>query len=290
MARSLDLLSPAKLNLFLHITGRRKDGYHMLQTVFQLLDYSDRMHFSLLSSPEIRLRVDDPSLEGQDNLAVKAARKLQQAAGTGQGAEIRLEKRIPLGGGLGGGSSNAATTLLALNRLWGLRLSDDRLAEIGLSLGADVPVFVHGRSAWAEGVGENLTPMCLPQRWYVVLTPGCRVSTAEIFSHGQLTRNTSPIKIPAFPILGGKNDCEAVAARLYPAIDRALDWLGRYGQARMTGTGSSVFADFASHEEAESVLREKPGHLAGFVAKGINVSPARLALEETDDHWGVAKW
>ena len=275
----LRLLSPAKLNLFLHVIGRRGDGYHLLQTLFQLLDHGDVLEFSATDSPDIVLRGNCGGVGVTDNLIVRAARLLQAHTGCARGAEIRLDKRLPLGGGLGGGSSNAATTLLALDHLWGLALPRDELAALGLRLGADVPVFVHGRSAWAEGVGEVLTPLEIPPAWYVVLTPPVAVSTAEIFSHPQLTRDTPALKIPAFPILGAKNDCEPVASLLYPEIREALAWLGRFGEARLTGTGASVFAAFARREEAASVYARRPGNLRGFLAKGVSLSPVHRGLE-----------
>ncbi|MEX2367070.1 MAG: 4-(cytidine 5'-diphospho)-2-C-methyl-D-erythritol kinase, partial [Pseudohongiellaceae bacterium] len=265
-------------NLFLHITGRRPDGYHNLQTVFQLLDYSDELDFQPSGDGTINVSCNDSSILAGENLVFRAARLLQAYSNTAQGARIRLHKRLPIGGGLGGGSSDAATTLLGLNHLWELGLPTDELLQLGLQLGADVPVFIQGASAWAEGIGEILQPICLPQSWYLVLTPPCHVATSEIFSHQQLTRNTAPIKIPAFPISGCKNDCEQVACLLYPEIRQALDWLGQYRQATMTGTGASIFAGFDSKEQAERVLAQKPGHLQGFVAKGVNTSPLQQAL------------
>lgn len=280
----LTALCPAKLNLFLHVTGRRPDGYHELQTVFQLLDYGDSMQFRTRDDGELHLQCSDRRLEGEDNLALKAARALRDMAGRPElGADIFLEKRIPAGAGLGGGSSNAATTLLALNRLWSLELDRTALAEAGLRLGADVPVFVHGRSAWASGIGEQLSPVTLPARWFVVLTPPCHVSTAAIFSHRELTRNGSAIKMAAFLAGHSRNDCESLVRRLYPAVDSALSELGRRGQceARMTGTGASVFAAFGEQARANAVLRQVMGHadgllegLQGFVARGIDRAPA----------------
>ncbi|MDT8398018.1 MAG: 4-(cytidine 5'-diphospho)-2-C-methyl-D-erythritol kinase [Pseudomonadales bacterium] len=274
----LVLPAPAKLNLFLHITGRRADGYHLLQTVFQLLDAGDEIRFRHRPDPALQLDSNCPAINNDDNLILKAARLLQAHCPTPGGADIVLHKRVPLGGGLGGGSSNAATTLLALNQLWQCQLSLDQLAALGLQLGADVPVFVRGHSAWAEGIGEELRPLTLPASHFVVLTPACHASTPEIFSHPQLTRDTPAIKIPAFPVLGSKNDCEQVASLLYPEIRDALQWLSRFGPARMTGTGASVFASFDSQDEAEQVLRKKPESLPGFVAAGVNISPLHKAL------------
>ena len=282
----LILPAPAKLNLFLHITGRRADGYHTLQTVFQLLDYGDTLTFNANNSAQINFTCSDPALEGPNNLVVQAASLLLQKTGSARGADIRLDKRLPLGGGVGGGSSDAATTLLALNSLWQCGLGLDELAQLGLSLGADVPVFVHGRSAWAENVGESLQALDLPERWYIVLTPDCQVSTGEIFSHPQLTRNTYPIKIPAFPFSGSKNDCELLVQRLYPPVKRALDWLSGFTEARMTGTGASVFASFDTKAEAQAVLDQVPQQAdkvgtnigSAFIARGVNFSPLHQAL------------
>lgn len=277
----LSLPAPAKLNLFLHITGRRADGYHELQTLFQLLDYGDRLDFSLNASGRITFSCDVPSLDHSDNLVVRAAQQLQKYSGSRQGTHIHLHKRLPAGGGLGGGSSNAATTLLALKHLWQCPIDIPALAQLALPLGADIPVFVHGQSAWAEGIGESLQPMALPECWYLVLTPPCQAATAAIFAHPQLTRDTSAIRIPRFPASGLKNDCESVACQLYPEIRQVLDWLRQEtGTARLTGTGASVFAAFEESRDAEAVLDKRPPGVAGFVARGVNTSPVhhKLAL------------
>jgi 4-diphosphocytidyl-2-C-methyl-D-erythritol kinase len=276
--------APAKLNLFLHVTGRRPDGYHTLQTAFQLLDYGDTLHFRPSDSWDLHFTCSDPQLENQDNLVLKAARLLQEQLPIARGGRIHLDKVLPQGGGLGGGSSDAATTLIALNRLWGADLEPEQLAALGLQLGADVPVFVHGYTAWAEGVGEVLEPLFLPEDWFVVLTPPCQVSTASVFGHSELTRNTAPLRIRAFPFSGSKNDCESVTCMLHPEVRTALDWLGRQaaasgGEARMTGTGSSVFARFNSREQAAKVLARKPGSLKGFMAKGTNLSPLHKLMQ-----------
>ncbi len=275
---NLSLLAPAKLNLFLHITGKRSDGYHELQTCFQLLDYGDELEFELLDSPKLKLESSIQGVATENNLVIKAAALLQKTCDTSLGATIRLSKKIPMGAGLGGGSSNAATTLLALNELWQCQLSNEDLANLGLSLGADIPLFIRGYSSWAQGIGEKLLPIELPKRWYLVISPPCHVSTVEIFSHEQLTRNTPTITIPLFPFLGTKNDCEAVAVALYPEIGAALDWLSNYSPARMTGTGSSVFASFETKSAADKALKELPEELKGFVAEGINTSPTLQAL------------
>jgi len=282
--------SPAKLNLFLHVLGRRADGYHNLQTLFQILDYGDELNFTLRNDGEIKLLTEFPSVAHDDNLIVRAARLLQQQSDSTFGAEIDCIKRLPMGGGLGGGSSNAASTLVALNRLWGARLSTEQLAELGLKLGADVPVFIHGQTAWGEGIGEQLSPVTLPEKWYVVLVPPCTVSTAEIFNSPELTRNTSPITIAAFLEGGSRNDCEKVVCQRYPMVRHALDWLGNYASSQLTGTGSAIFASFPTEKEARATLalflneqaskRWPPtpdGFAANsFVAKGLNHSPLLL--------------
>lgn len=278
MSPGLTLPAPAKLNLFLHITGQRADGYHELQTVFQLLDWGDSLQFDANDSGELSLRCDGQALDIpiESNIILQAARLLQPP---GRGADIKLHKCIPSGGGLGGGSSDAATTLLALNHLWQLGHSNTQLQAIGAGLGADVPVFVAGHSAWAEGVGEILTPMELPQCWYLVIAPDCHVSTAEIFSQQQLTRNTSPITIAAFFEGQSRNDCQELVRTLHPEVDNALNWLGNFGEARMTGTGACVFARFDSEAQARSAEDQLPEHWRGFVARAINESPVLAALE-----------
>lgn len=273
MDHLLDLLSPAKLNLFLHITGRRPDGYHQLQTVFQLLDYGDRLSFRRREDQEITLTPAIPGVAFADNLIVRAAHLLQARARVTAGIDIHLEKRLPMGGGLGGGSSNAATTLVALNYLWQCGLTRAQLHDLGLQLGADVPVFIGAQSAWAEGVGEQLQPLELSENWYLVLHPQCTVSTAEIFSHKDLTRDTTNITVAAFLEQGGQNDCQNLVRKLYPPVDKALNWLGQFARdARMTGTGASVFATFATEAKAQQILALAPPDLPGFVARGINRS------------------
>jgi 4-diphosphocytidyl-2-C-methyl-D-erythritol kinase len=282
---SLSLLSPAKLNLFLHVTGRRGDGYHQLQTVFQLLDYGDTLTFETTDDAAITVTPQIPGVSPADNLIVRAAHLLQEhmlqtTAGIQCGARIELTKRLPLGGGIGGGSSNAATTLLALNWLWQLDLPLTTLAELGLRLGADVPVFIYGRSAWAEGIGEQLEPIALPLRNYLILVPPCQVSTARIFSQQALTRNSRPITIAAFLREGGRNDCEPVVKKLYPEVAFALDWLSQFGPALMTGTGACVFAGFANRADADAIAQQIPAGYRGFVAQGVERSPVHIALEK----------
>lgn len=266
-------LSPAKLNLFLHITGQRQDGYHELQTAFQFLDYCDSLQFEVTEEKTIELLTPIEGVDNENNLIIRAAKYLQQHAKVSHGVQIKLLKRLPMGGGLGGGSSNAATTLVALNRLWNCQLGEAELARLGLKLGADVPVFIHGVAAWAEGVGEKLTPINPIEPWYVVLVPECHVSTAEIFSAPELTRDCEPITISRFLSREGRNVCEDVVRHRYQAVADALDWLAQFGQSRMTGTGACVFADFSSQQEAQRVVDKLPEKWQGFVAKGCNKSP-----------------
>jgi 4-diphosphocytidyl-2-C-methyl-D-erythritol kinase len=265
--------APAKLNLFLHVTGRRADGYHELQTVFQLIDLCDTLgltvrHDGLIERPE-----GPEGVPPEADLTVRAARALKAAAGTALGATLRVIKRIPQGGGLGGGSSDAATVLIALNVLWRCGLSIDELARIGLPLGADVPVFVRGTSAWAEGVGERLVPVDLPEAWYVVIHPGIGVGTREIFQAPELTRNTPVITIRAFFESGGHNDCEPVVRARHPQVAAALDWLGKEAPAMLTGTGSCIFAAVASADEARRIAAAVPSGWTGFAVHGLNLSP-----------------
>lgn len=269
---------PAKLNLFLLITGRRDDGYHQLQTLFQLLDYGDELTISERSDSEIVLTPEFDDIPCENNLVYRAAQLLRQASGCTRGAQLHLHKRLPAGGGIGGGSSDAATALLGLNHLWQLGLGEDALAQLGRQLGADVPVFVRGKTAWAEGVGEQLRPLLLAPRWYVILAPQCAVSTAEIFSHKDLTRDSKGIKVRAFLEEGGKNDCQPLVEKLFPQVKDAVDWLCRYGPAQMTGTGACVFAPFATEAEAQKVFAKRPRQLNGFVAKGVNESPLHQRL------------
>ena len=272
--------APAKLNLFLHVTGRRADGYHLLQTVFQLLDYGDSLSFRIRTDSRITRLGNYQGVDEAQDLVVRAARKLQVSAGISQGADIEVHKRLPMGGGLGGGSSDAATTLVALNRLWGAGLGEDELARIGLELGADVPVFVRGRAAWAEGVGEQLTPVELPVRWYLVVNPGVGVATGEVFNAPDLTRNTPAITIRDFLAGAGRNDCEPVVRKLCPEVAVLLEWLTqRAGNARMTGTGSCVFAICETEQAALALLPQLPEPWSGFVARGCNRSPLLERIE-----------
>lgn len=265
--------APAKLNLFLHIVGRRPDGYHLLQSVFRFIDYGDNLYFNVRDDGTIHRVNVLPGLDPERDLCVRAARLLQSSSGCRLGVDITLEKRLPMGGGLGGGSSDAATTLLALNRLWNLDLSRAELQAMGLKLGADVPVFVFGKSAFAEGVGEILQPLALPPAWYIVLVPPVSVPTAEIFNAEELTRATFPIKMAAFSTGYGQNDLQPVVSRKYPAVAESLDWLGQFGDARMTGSGACVFAAFATEQEARVVFARRPGSMNGFIARGLDQHP-----------------
>ncbi|MCU7905741.1 MAG: 4-(cytidine 5'-diphospho)-2-C-methyl-D-erythritol kinase [Candidatus Thiodiazotropha sp. (ex Epidulcina cf. delphinae)] len=275
--------APAKLNLMLRIVGRRADGYHELQTVFQFLDRHDQLRFQLRDDGEILLRNELSQLPWEKNLCYRAANTLQRLSGTSRGIEIELEKRLPMGGGLGGGSSDAATTLVVLNQLWKLSLSQSELGKIGLTLGADVPIFIHGHASWAEGIGEDLTSIELPRRWYLVLTPSCHVSTAEIFNQTDLTHHSPRIRIRAFLQGNCRNDCLPIVRRRHPEVAETLDWLNQYADARLTGTGACVFASFADRQQACAVYDELPAGLNGFVARGLNRSPL-LELLSTNEN------
>ncbi len=272
--------APAKLNLFLHITGQREDGYHLLQSVFQFLDYGDQISITLRKDGAINRLNELPGVEPEQDLVVRAARLLQQQSGCTLGADIRVDKQLPMGGGLGGGSSDAATVLVVLNRLWGIDMPVEQLAQLGLQLGADVPVFVHGHAAWAEGVGEILEPVDLPEPWYLVIIPPVEVATAKIFSDPQLTRDCQTIKIRAFLAGESRNVCQPVASRHYPEIAQALTWLGQFAEAKMTGTGSCIFAAFDTEVQAQEVYQQLPAEWRGFVAKGSNRSALYKRLAE----------
>ncbi len=271
--------APAKLNLFLQVTGRRADGYHELQTLFQLIDLCDTVAISVREDGQIERPVGPPEVPCEADLTVRAARALQSATGTRLGASLKVRKRIPQGGGLGGGSSDAATTLLALNEMWNCGLSLSELASLSRPLGADVPVFVQGSSAWAEGVGERLTPVTLPAKWYVVIYPGVSMSTREVFQSPELTRNSPLITIRAFFESGGRNDCEPVVRARAPQVAEALEWLARFAPARMTGTGSCVFSACGSAGDAERLAARVPDHWMSFVAQGLNTSPVHERLK-----------
>jgi 4-diphosphocytidyl-2-C-methyl-D-erythritol kinase len=269
--------APAKLNLFLHIVGRRPDGYHELQTCFQFVDLADEIRIAVRGDGRIRRTLDLPGVAEDQDLCVRAARMLQSATGCTLGADIGVVKRIPLGGGLGGGSSDAATCLVALNHLWGLNRPPAELAALGLKLGADVPVFVHGRAAWAEGVGERLTPLYPPEAPeesnYLILKPNVGIATADVFKDPELTRNSVPITIHGFLKTGGRNDCLGVVRRRYPEVARAFEWLSSFGPARLTGTGACLFLACESMERGREIVSKLPPGLEAFLARGLNDSP-----------------
>ena len=277
-----DFLAPAKINLFLHITGQRADGYHTLQSVFQLLDFYDTLHIKPTKNSEIKRVNEINGVPASQCLCALAASALQQFTGCKLGVEYAIDKRIPMGGGLGGGSSDAATMLLALNHLWQLNLSRAELMRIGLILGADVPIFVYGQNAWAEGVGEILSPIDLPEQYYVVLTPQVHVSTAQVFANSTLTKDTKPLKIADFSRHANsevfKNDLEAIVCKEFPAVAATLKWLNQFGLARMSGSGASVFValdskKYVSKQSADELLAKKPANTTGFVAKGLVKHP-----------------
>lgn len=275
--------APAKLNLFLHIIGQREDGYHLLQTVFQFVDHGDSLYFEL--RPDTSINLDPPlaSVSNADNIIVKAAKALQTHGNCTQGVNIRLEKRLPMGGGLGGGSSDAATTLLALNKLWNTGLNKQELMDIGITLGADVPVFIFGHSAWAEGIGEQLKAVSPPENWYLVIFPNIHINTGTIFSSSELTRDKLPIKIRDFLSGSTENVCEPIVSALYPEVKDALNWLDKFAEAKLTGTGACIFASFESGLAAQEVAGQVPDKWQVFVAKGLN----ETHIEKS--YWGVAK-
>ncbi|EMH4162425.1 4-(cytidine 5'-diphospho)-2-C-methyl-D-erythritol kinase [Pluralibacter gergoviae] len=277
--------SPAKLNLFLYITGQRADGYHTLQTLFQFLDYGDTLTIDLRQDGELNLLTPVEGVANDDNLIIRAARLLiEEATRLGRfdprsGADIRIDKRLPMGGGLGGGSSNAATVLVALNHLWQCGLTVDALAEIGLTLGADVPVFVRGHAAFAEGVGELLTPVTVAEKWYLVAHPGVSIATPIIFGDPELPRNSPKRSVETLLKCEFSNDCEVIARKRFRKVDAALSWLLEYAPSRLTGTGACVFAEFDTESAARQVLERAPDWLQGFVARGVNISPLMQTLK-----------
>ena len=280
---SLGWPAPAKLNLFLHITGQRQDGYHLLQTVFQFIQLIDVIDFTILESGLVRRSSTSLKIDERDDLVIKAAQKIKKRSGSKLGIDISVKKNIPTGGGLGGGSSDAATTLVALNELWQTGLSIDELSEIGLSLGADIPFFINGNAAWAEGVGDKLTPINLDECFYLVIYPNCGISTKAVFEASDLTRNTPRITIRDFHDGNGKNDCESYVRSHYHDVTEALDWLGEYASSKLTGTGACLFAQFSDENEANEVKYKLPTKWQGYVVKGINKSPllGRLIHEKT---------
>lgn len=273
--------APAKINLFLHITGRREDGYHELQTLFQFLDFCDELRFNVRNDRIIRRCTEIKGVEEPEDLIIKAANRLQEISNTDWGADIFIDKKLPMGGGIGGGSSDAATTLIALNKLWRLNLEIKDLAKIGLELGADVPFFLYGHTAWAEGVGEKLTDFEAKMPWYLLVNPNVHISTAEIFSNSQLTRDTTPIKMHSFIAGDSKNDCELVVRSKYPEVEQVFKWFGENSQARLTGTGACVFCAYPDKPTAKEVAQKLPEKWTGYIVKGLNRSPLldRLAKE-----------
>jgi len=284
----LCLCSPAKVNHFLHITGRRPDGYHLLQTCFQFLDYGDEITFELRDDNCIVLQPDNMAgIPNSQNLIYRVAKALQQQSNALQGVTITVNKRLPIGAGLGGGSSNAATTLLALDLLWGLDWPVDDLLTLGLTFGADIPVFIQGHAAFAEGIGEQLTPIQLPLNWLAVITPPCQVASAKMYADSELTRDTPTLRIEALAkrefidnFSGLRNDFEPLVRRRYPEVDDAMKWLSNFGEPRLSGSGASVFACFKTEQAAKNVIEKLPTHLKGFVAKGVNKSPAAQAVDK----------
>jgi 4-diphosphocytidyl-2-C-methyl-D-erythritol kinase len=266
-------LAPAKINLFLHVVGRRADGYHLLQTAFRMLDWGDRLDFRRRDDGRIQRLTPVPGVPEADDLVVRAARSLQDWAGVSWGVDITIDKVLPMGGGLGGGSSDAATTLLALNRLWGVGADRATLEALALPLGADVPFFIHGRTAFAEGVGERFTALDLPPAWYVVVAPGVAVPTAEIFSAKELTRNTDPITIADFAVSATRNDLERVARARYPQVADAIDWLGAHAPARMTGSGACIFSEVESAQQAREIVRQCPDKWQAWAVRSLDVHP-----------------
>ena len=277
----MKLPSPAKLNLFLHICGRRDDGYHELQTLFHFIDFCDWLTFHPNQTDKIV--IEGMPIANEDNLIYKAAKLLKNKAEKNAGVTIKIEKNLPMGAGIGGGSSNAATTLLALNKLWQLNMSDEEMRKLALSLGADVPIFVFGHTAWAEGVGEKLTPLAVQEKWYILVLPDCHACTTEFYSHSQLTRDTKKKRIAAFLDVAQRNafrnDFEPLARKLHPEIENALNALSNFGQARMTGSGSGVFLAFDEYSQAEQVALTLQPNYKAIIVKGINKSPTLSALE-----------
>ena len=271
--RVLTALAPAKLNLFLHVLGRRPDGYHILQTAFRMLDWGDRLRFSVRDDGVVSRARDMPGVPAETDLVIRAARRLQDWAGVTQGVDIDVAKVLPMGGGLGGGSSDAATTLLALNRLWGVGASRRQLQALGLELGADVPFFIYGRTAFAEGIGERFEPLTMAPSWYVVVWPGVGVPTAEIFAAKELTRNSKAIKMPTFAMHATRNDLEPVARARYPQVGAAIDWLSAYAPARMTGSGACLFAEVGDQQQAHDIAGACPDTWQAWPVRSLDTHP-----------------
>jgi 4-diphosphocytidyl-2-C-methyl-D-erythritol kinase len=273
--------APAKLNLFLHITGRREDGYHELQTVFQFIDLADELTFTVTDTGAIRRLSELQGVPAEQDLVIRAASLLQAESKCSLGVDIHVSKHLPMGGGLGGGSSDAATTLVALNSLWELNLSDQDLCSLGLQLGADVPVFVHGHAVWAEGIGERFSDVDLPERWFLLVYPDCHVSTAALFADPRLTRDCHPITIRNFLSGQAKNVFEPLVRERYAEVDAAMNWLSRFTEARLTGTGACVFGAFENRAEAERAYAQRPPGLMADVVRGLNRSPLRELADKS---------
>lgn len=300
---AFSLPAPAKINHFLHIVGRRSDGYHLLQTLFQYLDYGDQLYFEWQAYPSITVKFKKETPHShiplETNLIYRAARLLQENLCVQQGVKIQIKKRLPIGAGLGGGSSNAASTLIALNYLWQLNLSLPELLKLGLILGADVPFFLHGHSAWGEGIGEKLTSVELKESWLIIITPACQVTTQKMYAHQDLTRDSTAFRIGSLTkeevstlVCNLRNDFEPLVRRCYREVDAVLQWLSHYGYAKLSGSGSSVFACFDSERQAQDALYNMPSSMKGFIAKSVNTSPLVSAVEKLGfsfDGWGVAK-
>ena len=276
---TVSLPSPAKLNLFLHILGRREDGYHNLQTVFQFIDFCDQLQFNLTTGDDVTITPSLMQIPLRKNLIYRAAMLLKKETGYGGGVDIVLHKRLPFGAGIGGGSSNAATTLVALNKLWKLGLSQAQLLELGVQLGADVPIFIYGQTSWAEGIGNEFTPIVLPQPWYLLLMPKCHVTTAELFAALKGSK-TDPLSIEHYKFGQGRNDFEPIVREQYPEVDEAMCWLEQYGEPRLTGTGAIVYMRFDTEQEAGRIAALTPDHISSKVVRGLNKSPLIAALEE----------
>ncbi len=271
--------APGKLNLFLHITGRREDGYHLLQTMFQFFDFGDSLYFDTNNSGQLHRITKIEGVSEEQDLIIRAAKMLKETSGCTKGADIKITKRLPMGGGIGGGSSDAATTLVALNQLWEINMSLEELAKIGINLGADVPIFIHGKAAWAEGIGEKISYLDSTEPCYLIIKPDCSVPTAQIFSHPGLTRDTQKLKMSAFR-RGLGNDCEEVVRSLYPQVAEALDWLSGFQTAELTGTGACIFAAFDTEEQARNVASKAPAKWDTIIARGLNSSPLNFKLSE----------
>ena len=275
--------APAKINLMLRILGKRSDGYHNLQTVFQFIGLEDILTFNLTFDGKITLTGDQVSTNAEENIIYLAAKKLHQNFANNRGVTINLEKNIPIGAGLGGGSSDAATTLVVLNQLWDLQYSQKQLMDIGVKLGADVPVFIYGKSSWGEGVGEQLKPITIAEEWYVVIIPNCSISTAKIFCHSELTRDSNPITMSQFFAGNMINDCEELVRKIHLEVDYAMSWLSNYSKSYLTGTGSCIYAKLNNEDDASNIVKQLPDNLLGFVTKGCNTSSL------FHNNWDVAK-